>query len=69
MLKTNEKRYAIKRKLPQYYDRQRHLELVLATYEMFGNDDPDTNGLMSEEEMKAYGSGAQENDIWKVRHA
>ncbi len=65
MLKTNEKRYAIKRKLPQYHDRQQQLELVLATYKMFGNDDPNTNGLMSEEEMKAYGFDAQENDIWK----
>jgi hypothetical protein len=38
---------------------------MLATYNMFGNDDLDTNGPMSEEEMKAYGSDAQENDIWK----
>ncbi len=29
------------------------------------HDDLDTNGPMSEKEMKAYGSDAQKNDIWK----
>jgi len=69
MLRTHEGRYAIKRKLPQYYDRQQQLELVLATYEMFGNDDPNTNGPMSKEEMKAYGFDARRMKFGRMRHA
>jgi len=69
VLRTNEGRYAIKRKLPQYYDRQQQLELVLATYEMFGNDDPNTNGPMFEEEMKAYGFDPRIMKFGRMRHA
>lgn len=59
MLKTLEGKEALKRKLLQYYDKQQHLELVLATHETFGNDDPDTDVTISKGEMKGCGFDMQ----------
>jgi hypothetical protein len=58
-VKILEGKEALKRKLPQYYDKQQHLELVLAKHETFGNDDPDTNVTISIGEMKGCGFDTQ----------
>jgi hypothetical protein len=36
---------------------------------MFSNDDPNTNGPMSEEEMKAYGFDVRRMKFGRMRHA
>jgi D-ribose pyranose/furanose isomerase RbsD len=59
VLKTLEGREELQRKLLQYYDKQQQLELVLATHETLGNDDPNTNVTISKGEMKGCGFDMQ----------
>jgi hypothetical protein len=59
VLKTLEGRETLKRKLPQYYDKQQQLKLVLATHETLGNDDPNIDVTISKGEMKGCGFDTQ----------
>jgi hypothetical protein len=54
ILKDNNGRQALKRKIPQYYDKQQQLELVLAAQELLEFDERDLVHTNSNEEEKCW---------------
>ncbi len=54
VLRTTNGKQAPKKKLPQYYDKQQQLRLVLATQELLKFDDHDLAHINSNEEEKCW---------------
>ncbi len=57
-------RHALKRKRPQYYDKQQQLELALAAQELFEFGEHDLISIDSDEEEKCW-TDTRDSDIWK----
>jgi hypothetical protein len=64
ILQDSDVRHALKRKRPQYYDKQQQLELALAIQELFEFGEHDLISTDSDEEEKCW-MDTRDNDIWK----
>ncbi len=64
ILRNIEGKQTLKRKLPQYYDKQQQLELVLVTQELFEFDDHNLVHTNFDEEEKCW-MDTKDIDIWK----
>jgi hypothetical protein len=64
ILKDNDVRHALKRKRPQYYDKQQQLELVFATQKLFefGEHDLIYTNFYEED---TWWTHTRDSDIWK----
>jgi len=57
-------RVVLKRRRPQYYEKQQQLELVLAAQQLFGSSEHDLVPTGSDEEDE-WGVGTRHQDIWE----
>jgi hypothetical protein len=64
ILRNTKGKQTLKRKLPQYYDKQQQLELVLATQELLEFDNHNLVHIDFDEEEKCW-TYTKDIDIWK----